>query len=207
MVRDDVDYMFKFAGYGNPESRIWFIGIEEGKRTDEGENMRGPARDSHRRISSSEAYYDPELPELSNPNKSSVWKICAEIAAQCGLPNSYFRSNMGALPRKMERSALNGLNERDYVNRVATERIPMLRKLSGEFKPAAIVFHGRGAWTRYRVCEIFGLNPPDRASSTRVIAYLEQRILLTNFFSRGWRRFTADDQKAVTGFITDLLLR
>lgn len=195
LSKEKIDYLFKFVGYGDPKGQLWFVGIEEGGPTGE------PRKGEHLPITYLGAYYDPRLPEGTN----AVWRICSEIAHACGVGDHYFLANMGPIARPKEKARLTGIDERTYIARVTSERIPMLRKLSEQPKRPVIIFHGKGAWTRYGVRETLGLISPNAASGERVIVYRRERILLTNFFSRRFGSFTKDDQRSVVESLKVLL--
>lgn len=185
MNRDDVDYLFSFIGYGDPNSRLWFVGSEEG-----GEPEMTPKRVSHKSLQQPHAAYDPVLPSGSN----AVWIKCREIAENCGVRHHYFLSNMGPLARKSEASPHRGLDERNYVRRVVSERIPLLRQAA---KHAIVVFHGKAAWRRYQVQTGFNLGVPMQLSNGRVLAFRQRQVLVASTLSWGRRHFTDRDQGAV----------
>lgn len=199
LSQKDIDYLFRFVGYGDPRSRIWFVGIEEGGQTE------SPVTVAHRKIDSLRAYYDPSLPS----GKNSVWRICSEIASACGQSNRYFLSNMGAIARKSERTRLYGIDEYAYSERVATERIPLLKELSERYQPrsSVIIFHGKGAWERYRVREIFGISTHDSGRIKTAVTFPERNttVLLTNFLSRRFGCFTQDDQRELVAHMKSRL--
>lgn len=168
MDADLVDYRFRFLGYGNLKAPLWFIGIEEG----------GPVESNRvheqTQVPGMDAIYWPQLPTESAP----LWSRYRNIAAAATAPD-YFMSNMGAIAKPTERSRLH-IPAVEYVERVRTRRIPLLKELVETFRPRAVIFHGMHAWKRYGVREAFGLVP----QQGRVQPYPRERLLFTPFIGR-----------------------
>lgn len=185
-------YRLQFLGYGDPRSRVWFVGIEEGG------NFTETHRATHAglEVGDLQLTYDPSLP-VATGRESSVWRICRHLAQVAGVGSGYFLSNMAPFPRPSISTPVAGIEPGAYVQLVREARIPLLGSVIQEFRPAAVVFHGKSAWRNYRVREHFGL-PPNEG---RVLAYPEQRIAFAPFFTRRHGILSANDQDDLVAFI------
>lgn len=180
------NYLFRFFGYGNPESPLWFIGIEEG-----GASGGMPAAGSHSSVNlpSGIYYFDPKLPCESETAKSPLWAKYRNISARAGNGVNYFMSNMAPLARPSIKDVLPGnVSWPAYRQLVAQERIPALRSLIQHFQPRAVLVHGKAAWRGYGVRETFGL----QTLSGELHAYPNERLLLTPFLLRGFSNANRD---------------
>lgn len=173
------DYLFRFFGYGNPESPLWFIGIEEG-----GASGGMPASGSHASVTlpSGAYYFDPKLPSECEAMKSPLWVKYRNISMRAGNGSNYFMSNMAPLARPSIKDVLPSVSWAAYRQLVANERIPALKALIRHFQPRAVLFHGTTAWRAYGVRETFGLQP----LTGQMQAYQNERILFTRFLLRGF---------------------
>lgn len=192
---DEREYLFRFFGYGDPKSPVWFIGIEEG-----GEQGVGPKPEGHAtvQLEGESFHYDPKLP--SHPG-SPVWSVARELAAAAGVPGRYFLSNMAPFARPRESDALNDIVPSEYHTRVRTERIPALLRLARHLGAKALVFHGKGAWRRYDVQTAAGLTLSERTpAGSRVLAFARERVVLSGSFSRG-TAFTRADREAAASVL------
>jgi hypothetical protein len=99
------NYLFQFFGYGNPESPLWFIGIEEG-----GASGGIPTAGSHSSVTlpSGIYHFDPNLPCESETAKSPLWAKYRNISARAGNGVNYFMSNMAPLARPSMKDVLPG---------------------------------------------------------------------------------------------------
>ena len=179
MDDEDRSYLFRFLGYGNPASPLWFVGIEEG-----GEQGQLPVRGAHRPIElpSGRYFHDPKLPTIpSDARPWRIWRKYRDIAERAGTGSNYFISNMAPLGRPSTNVKLMGVDGASYRDRVRRERIPALRELAGQFQPRAIVFHGSGAWRDYQVRESFGVY----LQKGQIQFCDEQRLLFTPFLTQG----------------------
>lgn len=187
MDQDVIDYRFNFFGYGDLASPLWFIGIEEG-----GDLHSNAVFDSPK-IPGTHYFYDPNMPTKA----AQLWGVYRNIARAVGA-SSYFMSNMGAIAKPTDagdRSMLPG----DYTALVRQGRIPVLRQLIERYRPRAVVFHGKGAWTRYAVREAFELDL--RPGSFH--AYAEERLLFTPFLQRLRRADRAKLEAALRALLSD----
>jgi hypothetical protein len=184
-----IDYRLNFLGYGDPQSRLWFVGIEEGGSLDSNLQIH-----DHPKIPGTNYMHDPELPIES----ARVWDRYRDIATHVGAGSAYFMSNMAPFARPQEHISLGSMNESQYRDLVIHQRIPALRQLIDRFQPRAVLFHGKGAWQRYQVRELFGLTP----KTGRVQDYPVRRLVFTNFLTRG---FNKTDQEVVEALLRDWL--
>lgn len=191
-----VDHRFRFFGYGDPTSCLWFVGIEEG-----GDQESAQGKCEHKRVDvgGSGFCYDPELPVPSKGPETSVWPITRDIAQQSGVGSEYFLSNVAPLGRRRVSDKLEGIESNTYRKRILEERLPALKILIGKYKPKAVVFHGKAGWRDYGVQEALGLVPEDK----RVVAYPDNRLIFTNFFSRRFGSFKSQDQAHVVQLLRD----
>lgn len=187
-------YRLGFLGYGNPASRVWFVGMEEG-----GEWGVEQA-DAHQMLQLGDvsATYDPVLP-VAETRESSVWRISRQLAQAVGAGDDYFLSNMAPFPRPSLRSPLPGIDGTAYTRLVSKVRIPWLIALLRELRPAAVVFHGKSAWQRYGVRESIGLP----VQQGRVLLYPDHGLAFAPFFTRRHGILSASDIGALTGFLRD----
>ena len=190
-------YRLQFLGYGDPRSRVWFVGIEEGG------NFTETHRATHEglQVGDLQLTYDPTLPGATG-RESSVWRISRHLAQAAGVGSGYFLSNMAPFPRPSILTPLAGIEAGAYLQLVREARIPLLRAAIQVFQPAAVVFHGKSAWRGYRVREHFGLAPKDG----RVLAYLEQGLAFAPFFSRRHGILSTSDQEELAFFIRQACL-
>ncbi len=185
-------YRLQFLGYGDPRSRVWFVGIEEGGNSNETQ----PATHQDLQIGDLQFTYDPTLP-VATARESSVWRISRQLAQAADVGCGYFLSNMAPFPRPSIRTALAGLKADVYTQLVREVRIPLLGAAIQELRPAAVVFHGKSAWRSYRVREHFGLPPKEG----RVLTYPELGLAFAPFFSRRHGILSTCDQEELVSFI------
>lgn len=185
-------YRLQFLGYGDPRSRVWFVGIEEGGNFNETQ----PAAHKGLRVGDLQLTYDPTLPAATG-RESSVWRISRQLAQGAELGSGYFLSNMAPFPRPSIQTPLAGINADLHMQLVREVRIPLLGAAIQELRPAAVVFHGKSAWRSYRVREHFCLPPKEG----RVLTYPEQGLAFAPFFSRRHGILSANDQDMLVAFI------
>lgn len=192
MDQKSVDYLFRFFGYGDPSSRLWFIGIEEG-----GAEGAAPVTQGHIPFEVDGMRFHRDG-EVQTDNKNGVWRTYKQIAQESGLGLNYFMSNIAPLARKSVSTELTTVGAKDYAVRVRTERVANLKRLVEHFAPAVVVFHGKTAWRDYGVQEAFGLQRiPALPGAPRVLAYPDAGIMLTNFFTTRYGSFSTSDREHV----------
>ena len=121
-----VDHRFRFFGYGDPGSRLWMVGIEEGGVQD---SAAGECRHRQVELHARTWCHDPCLPVAEGGRETSVWRIAREIAKQAGLESGYFLSNVAPLARPRLSEELQGVDRAQYRQRVIEERVPALKRL------------------------------------------------------------------------------
>lgn len=186
---DDKDeYLFRFIGYGDLKSPLWFVGIEEA-----GAQGKPPRCKEHvcLLLPSGSYRYDPKLPKT---NEARLWRKYQTISERAGNGSNFFMSNMAPLARSGINEKLIGIDFASYRNQVRQRRIPALRELIEQFRPRAVIFHGSTAWRDYRVRESFGVDVQEE----RVQCYPEHRLLFTCFLTQG---FSNHDQDRVVGIL------
>jgi len=189
------DYLFRFFGYGDPSSPLWFVGIEEG-----GEPDKPLQADGHSSLAlgGDALFYDPKLPEWESGDRKPLWSKYRDISQRAGNGTGYFMSNMAPLARPSVTHPLHGVSWPAYRQRVIQERIPMLRGLLAEFRPKAVLIHGASAWRTYMVREAFDLP----ALTGRIQSHPDRGLIFTNFLLRG---FPNTDRDAVVGILRQWL--
>ena len=124
---NDKDGLYKWLGYGNIQSKLWFIGIEPG----------GP----------NEGYKEsnllPDKPFYTQPitedmHSVPVFSRCKEVSEKSGYGDDYFLSNMSPIARRnaAQSNATDENKLREYQKLLFDES-----KIN---KPEAIIFHGKG---------------------------------------------------------------
>jgi hypothetical protein len=191
------DYLFRFFGYGNPASPLWFVGIEEG-----GDPGQPPKTEAHSSLTldGDALFYDPELPKQERGERRPLWAKYRDISHRADNGDGYFMSNMAPLARPSVAHPLNGVSWPVYRQRVIQERIPMLRALILAFRPKAVLVHGAGAWRTYMVREAFDLPLP----AGRIQSFPDRGLVFTNFLLRG---FPNTDRDAVVAVLRQWLTR
>ena len=195
MNEEEVDRWFRFIGYGNPASWLWFVGIEEGGNQAQG----GPQSKDHDdfMMGTDRVTYDPDTPLGEN----LVWTTAKDLAAQVGHidhPEPYFLSNIAPLPRNHLYVQHVGLDFREYRDRVIHERVGRLKKLHSSTPSNAMLFHGAAAWRTYQVLNCFGLSAEDCSGETRgLLIFEKERLIFTSTFSWGERWFKREQRKRV----------
>lgn len=181
MQQSDVDYHFRFLGYGQPQQPLWFVGIEPG-----GDAGAKPQPDAY--SSDGENLYHRELPERGGPESSPLWTKYARLSELLHNGENYFISNIAPLPRRNVNSALQGIDTwNNYRRRVMSERLPMIWRALNKYRPRAVVIHGKSAWNGYDVQRQWGLEP----LTDRLNFHESNRLLFCNFLLRG---FTNNDR-------------
>lgn len=185
MNEENGEYRWKFFGYGNPDSTLWFVGIEEG-----GSLESNRIRKDHPNIPGTDFTYDPDLPTGSQP----VWNRYRDLAAALGVGNAYFMTNLAPFAKPQESHGLGFIGKNEYQDLVIKRRVQELKSLIERFKPRAVLFHGKGAWQRYRVREAFDLQPESR----RIQKYPERQLLFSPFLgARGCKPPEIAEIKAI----------
>jgi hypothetical protein len=185
-------YRLGFLGYGNPASRVWFVGMEEGGEW----GVAQPSAHQVLHMGDVSATYDPVLP-VAETRESSVWRISRQLAQAVGAGDDYFLSNMAPFPRPSLRSPLPGIHPVTYDSLVREVRIPWLITLLRGLRPAAAVFHGKSAWRRYGVRESIGLP----VQQGHLLLYPAEGLAFAPFFTRRHGILSEADIGALTGFL------
>lgn len=70
-------HLFRFFGYGNPESPLWFVGIEDG-----GPSGHAPVPEAHAHVALESGIYhhDPALPGRDDALRSPSWAKYRDIS-------------------------------------------------------------------------------------------------------------------------------
>ncbi len=100
--------------------------------------------------------------------------------------SDYFLGYMAPLPRRGEQVLHTLIAQPEYVMKVRQEYIPRLYAAYRLFKPAAVVFHGQGAFRAYQVKSAFDLsNGPQPETVRGIHVYEDLKIVVCGNFSRG----------------------
>lgn len=207
---DQLDQWFTVLGYGNLEAPVWFVGIEPGTDEDGKQASEGPHPDLLKeKIGDDEVRWDPLPCEKAPEGKFSLaWKRPIKILQGVweGHPGGeadhwqwawqhMMAANLAPLPRKSINTKLIGIDENIYHQRVIDKRVPMLHRIfMNQPSLRVMVFHGKGAWTRYGVESGFGVTgdgwqkiQPSIAPHIQAWEYGKRRLVLTR--SMTWNRY------------------
>lgn len=174
----ELDIWFKFIGYGNPMSKLWFVGIEEG-----GLQVDKPMVDQQEyEFKNQKLLYDQNVPSGNN----RVWNVSKRVAENVQ-EETYFMSNIAPLPRRYETEKLNAiLNVKNYRKRVIDERVKRLQALHLSKINRVTVFHGVGARRKYNLLEELNLSiNAGHYFCNNILVFKNERYVFTNSFSRG----------------------
>lgn len=182
MQSSELELFFRFLGYGDiRNAKVWFIGIEPG-----GSPHPFQKDQEQIKVGDETLMYDEILPVASNGTESRVWTCAREIAQLSGLDVDYFLGYMAPLPRPCVKALHTLIGQAEYVMKVRKEYIPRLYAAYRLFKPAAVVFHGQGAFRTYQVRSVFDLSNGLQPETVRgVHVYEDRRIMVCGNFSRG----------------------
>lgn len=213
MQDDKLDRWFKFLGYGSLHAPVWFVGIEPGGDPQEG----GPTEQVEKaKLGQDNVHWDP-LPQEEAPKGKAftlAWRRPVEIVNQLwGRSGSaqenwkwawrnLMAANVAPLPRRKLGDELLGVDEARYLQRVCSERVPMLLRLLSDLPSLRVmVFHGKAAWSLYGVEAALAQGQGrwttvSGAPQMRVWEQANKRLVLTN--SMTWyRHFTHADRDAL----------
>lgn len=199
MNTENLDKWFRFIGYGDPNSWLWFIGIEEG-----GERISDAPSEGHAQfvIDQECVNYDPNLPPARD---NQVWSTALELARYANLrdePAQYFISNIAPLPRQNVRKNHDGVNAKEFRSRVIHERVGRLLGHHKKNAANAMLFHGKEGWRTYKVIEQFGLVLKDGFDpDTRLVVFDRQKLIFAPTFSWGARHFNEEQREAVKHYL------
>ena len=192
------EWMYRWLGYGDIRSPLWFVGIEPGGRLEGYSRDEPPARHS---LGSEYFHVVETRPEGGG---TRVWSRCKDIAAKAGFGSDYFLSNMSPIPSRDAVQA-NGASP-DRLN----DYHELLYLAYRTFEPRAVVFHGKGERGR-RGFYSHGLNATFKLGNSpqqikvdarghTIHKFSPERILLCGNFSRG---VSAGMLEAVSGTLQE----
>lgn len=181
MNAQDIDAWFRFIGYGDPSSALWFIGSEEGGVTpstglaDGQKTLRFEAHD---------LLYDGNLPSES---KNGVWSKAHFLAEAYGVASTknYFLSNVAPLPKHAEAEVHEGINRKEYLENVRAQRVPLLVRLHRSRAKGITVFHGKRSRANYGLLDAFGVSETQAIKRDGILIFEQERLIFTGHFSRG----------------------
>lgn len=182
MQSSELELFFRFLGYGDIKTaKVWFIGIEAG-----GSLHPFQKDQSQIKIDNETLMYDETLPVAAYGTESRVWTCARDIAQFSVVGTDYFLGYMAPLPRQRETVLHTLIEQPEYVMKVRNEYIPRLYAAYRLLKPAAVVFHGQGAFRTYQVKKAFDLSNGQQPKTVRGIhVYGDRRIMVCGNFSRG----------------------
>lgn len=181
MNEQDIDAWFRFIGYGNPSSELWFIGSEEGGETP----STGPADgQSALRFETHDLLYDKNLP---SQNENGVWRKSHFLAEAYGVASTknYFLSNVAPLPKHAEAEMHAGIDRKKYLENVRAQRVPLLVRLHRSRAKGITVFHGKRSRANYGLLGAFGLSETQAIKRDGILIFEQERLIFTGHFSRG----------------------
>jgi len=143
--------MYRWLGYGDIHSPLWFIGIEPGG------DLKGYEKINElddNPLGNNLYCLDPNLP--SNSKSTKVWDNCKYIAEKVGI-NHYFLSNMSPIPH----SSLQVNQQADLEKLESYQNLLYLAYQAQKTKPI-VIFHGKGVrgsrgFYKYKFHEKFNL--------------------------------------------------
>jgi hypothetical protein len=219
MTKDELDQWFSFLGYGHLEAPVWFVGIEPGGD----QTSCGPQSECMRKWNDQhEIRWSPRPREEAPDGRlfTLAWKRPIEILQLASdhehspkedwswAWRNMMTANLAPLPRKGIKEKINGIyDEKEYHTKVWGKRVRMLRDIFVDHKSLRVmIIHGKNAWTRYKVKEIFSdtgdwtHNP--EPPFMHVLVRNNKRLLLTK--SMTWYKyFTNADCKTLAEMLKD----
>ncbi len=164
----------EFKGFGEPSSRIWFVGIEEGHQWTL-EELRGSHVDPYRqRLFELDGFYDQD----GRRHATKVYPIASRIAVALlrgqpgvtGDPDDFqkrrlgrrksdtFLTNLYPLGKTTRASWPEHYNELGFStaaecrSHVSAGRFSMLRALWEKYQPRLVICHGAKEWPSFETC-------------------------------------------------------
>lgn len=194
MTNDQLDAWFRVLGYGNPEAKVWFAGIEPG--VDKGkEAAASPSGLKEFRVGAGSWLYD-KAPD-GGSRRSRAWTAPAQIVSNVYGPKSYEASwqymmtaNIAPLPRSSLNDRLPGeVDANAYRRKVMEDRIPRFLELLHTQAVRVLVIHGVTARREYELRTRLELVDEEQIidSIKPMTAYRIRKttVVLTNSFTRG----------------------
>lgn len=201
--------VMNFKGYGNPEGKYWFIGIEEALSIDNDEKLK-PYKSGilYNEIDDYTKEKEKFKKEKEHKGKryTSVYDIIGKVLMHVDgntgdltkfLDNNLFFRNgnnfytnifpLGKPKVKtklpIEELEFFGIGDKDkYINAVEDERYKMLRKLWNDSNQEVTICFGKGHWNKF--VELFNLKESKsiEVEKGKIAFYPDEKIYLVPFF-------------------------
>ncbi|MCL2523617.1 MAG: hypothetical protein FWF20_08170 [Betaproteobacteria bacterium] len=176
---NDEEFQYQWLGYGNIKSDLWFIGIEPGG---ENKGYNGKGCSKYLLENGSSFYLGDSLPAS---DQSEVFRRCEEVAESAGYGRNYFLSNMSPIAsRGVDNHAETDGRLKSYQN--------LLYQAYKQYRPQAVVFHGKGSrynrgFDHWGLGNIFDLANVERKGK-EIVEFVGANILLCDNFSPEWNK-------------------
>ena len=214
------DRVFKFLGYGDPGAPVWFLGMEEGARTETlslDENIQRRA-ESFVEVMDLEMAHSSQLLNAPLSTPSPTWQWMAKI--MLGLKgrdledtaeaNVYVATRLGRSGQETLLAELLPLPSPDasawpveyhrwfrtrpaYRDRVVPWRLRLLARRVAELRPRLVIAYGSTNWLSYRrlFTDVEFRRAPEVDDRFLVGRSGETVVVLSSFLGNGWMSHAA----------------
>lgn len=195
-----------FKGLGNPDSKLWFVGLEEGGDSISNDNIEEQVKECYR----FPCFVPPEKIKLY---KTQVWDYISKFLIQylnikdkdwssyreimfSETDSQFFLTELFPLPKKSFKHWANEYGElfgfsfsdkKKYINEVITNRFPMLFNLWKEKNPDLTICFGKTGWKYF--IELFRLDCINYGEKFKIDK--TKNVILIPFLGQG--QITNDD--------------
>jgi len=199
-MNDNLRTFCDFLGMGDPNSKIWFVGLEEG-----GNAIVRISIDKMKKSCKEYPYY---FRIKAGDKISPVWNYMSKIVLQyetdnfinwklyremmfCKGYSKFFSTELFPLPKNSynnwgkDYKYLFGFSEDeidDYKSEVASYRYPKIKKLWDETNPIITICYGKNAWNYFEM--LFQLSNCDSELINTFKIFPEHKIIFSPFFGR-----------------------
>jgi len=197
-MNSNLDTFMRFIGYGNPSSKIWFVGIEEGGDISSDEIFN---KELLKRKGKTYIYQDIE------GQYSRTWDIIFDVIRQ-KYPHmrktdmfkedksEIFLSNLFPLPKPTTRSRnyetyrkhfgdiITKDMEIEYRSLIRSERYPIIYNLWRAQKPHITICFGMSYHCEFMLLFQLGHSRVENLYCKNVYYFPDERVLLTPFFNK-----------------------
>lgn len=202
-MNQQFEILNKFKGFGNPNGKIWFVGLEEAANFEtnldnivkEYTNETLPfLKGSIQKDSSSNGKKYTKVYDVMSKimvglshSQNTDWKTYRNEYLLTGTSNE-FQMNLYPLGKKnfkiwppCYQEIFNFHDKQDYINTVKTERFPILYNFWLSHKPFFTICFGIGNYEDF--ITLFKLNKSKYLNEVGGYLFSEEKIIITPFFS------------------------